>query len=915
MISSNSQHKIHRLVPRRKVKSGSLADISRGETSSAAATTSESISNAKATTIDHDASLTTTSSVGMSTATIAASRERIGMPSSQSPKPPQVEDDSSSSSEEESEPSSYSSERSLLISQIDATKLSPEIDPDTLSNYELLRLRNIQRNEAKLASLGLIGLTTKDQKTKSATNAKPKAKPGNNNNLIIWNIRYQELVAFHSAHGHVTVPTSHGPLYTWAKRQKAQYKSYKEGKKCSLDDERAGMLERLGVEEYWLGNARTVVNKTTIPANHIKKTNTKNPDSGGEEELGSIDSYSEEDEEMNFPPDKSGSSMRRELERLESPKWMDGYSDDDETKSVQGGSASTRTLSDSSRYGLKSSNRKGRRLVNGYSDDETDYHTRRRGNCDKRSKHEDKRMRHRSLRHDSDDYEQNDYEPEEVDTSKTRNKLTGRGGNFQGHQSTKTPVGRISREKHSGNNSTVKVSMSRGRSCPIERGRSSRNRGGQRPMDDYSDDDADSVEEDSRMRRRQSRGRSVKNNERRRLMEENLDDDAYSSEYDDASRTSSSFMRSRRPQKHKGRTSMNNKSQDDSGETTDYETTTRRGGTSKNRRSIEKHSGRSNDHSDDNETRSIDYSTLNRHRGSSKNSGSRLNQKGQRLTEYYYDGRNSSSFEHRSAVGRPRSANNMGKFSGHNSRRRVPTTELQREKRSNVNQQSPRFFDNSTPKQTESRTTPIRLATRHTKTSLEQIEEISTSNHLERTVTHKPLKRKEFVNEGLKRSLSKRRRSDVSEDLDSGTYRSDVPSSSSISSTSASTKSSSLDQTIKPIKEVVITQTLTGQAQRKSLQVERNQILAEYAHLYTRKCLFKEKMTRLMCEAKNLESYLIENKSTLVNASEGSVELMVKNQNVGLSKGSVLVDNFEKFNAYLRTAEASVNGRYRKFLM
>jgi hypothetical protein len=43
-----------------------------------------------------------------------------------------------------------------------------------MSNYELLRLRNIQHNEAKLASLGLMNLTSKK---KAPEKAKKKQQP------------------------------------------------------------------------------------------------------------------------------------------------------------------------------------------------------------------------------------------------------------------------------------------------------------------------------------------------------------------------------------------------------------------------------------------------------------------------------------------------------------------------------------------------------------------------------------------------------------------------------------------------------------------------------------------------------------------------------------------------------------------
>lgn len=225
---------------------------------------------------------------------------------------------------------------------------------------------------------------------------------------------------------------------------------------------------------------------------------------------------------------------------------------------------------------------------------------------------------------------------------------------------------------------------------------------------------------------------------------------------------------------------------------------------------------------------------------------------------------------------------------------------MRRKKSSSVNHRSAKFYDYSTPKLTESKVSPVRLATRHSKTSLEQIEEASTNDLLNQNVDRNHMKGKGFSIKGLERSSSKRRHSDFSrDDLDSKTSQSDVALSSSISSTSASTKSSSLDHTIKPINEVVVTRTLTTHAQYKSLQLERSQLLAEYAHLYRRKYLLMEKMPRMLCELKSLHSHLIENNSTLLDAAEEPMPMILRGQ----TNGSLLMDTY-KVDSNLTTVAA-----------
>jgi hypothetical protein len=120
MISSNSQHKIHRLVPRRKVKSGSLADIFRGDKSDGAAVETSFASQRMN---------SSTRAAATDVATAPARRHEITP--DKSPKPPQTSD---SSSDDESE-----DERTKLISSIDTSKLSPGINPSTMSitNYSV----------------------------------------------------------------------------------------------------------------------------------------------------------------------------------------------------------------------------------------------------------------------------------------------------------------------------------------------------------------------------------------------------------------------------------------------------------------------------------------------------------------------------------------------------------------------------------------------------------------------------------------------------------------------------------------------------------------------------------------------------------------------------------------------------------
>jgi hypothetical protein len=73
-----------------------------------------------------------------------------------------------------------------------------------------------------------------------------------------WNDRFQELADFRQKHGHSLVPHSHPEspsLSLWVKRQRYQYKLHREGKHCTMTDEREATLEQLGF--VWDSHAAT----------------------------------------------------------------------------------------------------------------------------------------------------------------------------------------------------------------------------------------------------------------------------------------------------------------------------------------------------------------------------------------------------------------------------------------------------------------------------------------------------------------------------------------------------------------------------------------------------------------------------------------------------------------------------------
>lgn len=65
----------------------------------------------------------------------------------------------------------------------------------------------------------------------------------------LWNLRYEELVAFQKEHKHCLVPLKNygnPSLSHWVKRQRYQYRVKQEGQHSTLNDERQAALEKLG---------------------------------------------------------------------------------------------------------------------------------------------------------------------------------------------------------------------------------------------------------------------------------------------------------------------------------------------------------------------------------------------------------------------------------------------------------------------------------------------------------------------------------------------------------------------------------------------------------------------------------------------------------------------------------------------
>lgn len=64
-----------------------------------------------------------------------------------------------------------------------------------------------------------------------------------------WFERFQELCNYKRLHGHCVVPYNYNAnpqLVRWVKRQRNQYKCFKEGVKCNMTEERAGALQSIG---------------------------------------------------------------------------------------------------------------------------------------------------------------------------------------------------------------------------------------------------------------------------------------------------------------------------------------------------------------------------------------------------------------------------------------------------------------------------------------------------------------------------------------------------------------------------------------------------------------------------------------------------------------------------------------------
>lgn len=315
MIASDPyHHNVHRLVPRRKIKTGSTAvnpyaNKSSGASAAVEISANQNMGGSSFNTIQGNK----TDYAGAAASTVHnsdnATRHILEVTPDKT-KPP-----SSDSSSDESE-----DERAKLIAEINVSKLSPGIDLNSMGNYELLRLRNIQRNEAKLASLGLVGLTSKDKKPKPKPvkkTPKKRAAPVKNSPYVYnqqsnWHTRYDELCGFHKQHGHVTVPKAMKTLSGWTQRQKTQYKNYRSGTKHSLDGEKLRLLKELGVDEFWCGGSTK------------KKAATKKSVHIDEDEIGSLDSYSEYESSSDVSSDRKIS--KQELYSLKSPKWMNDRS-------------------------------------------------------------------------------------------------------------------------------------------------------------------------------------------------------------------------------------------------------------------------------------------------------------------------------------------------------------------------------------------------------------------------------------------------------------------------------------------------------------------------------------------------------------------------------------------------------------
>ena len=60
-----------------------------------------------------------------------------------------------------------------------------------------------------------------------------------------WNLRFQELKAFHEGNGHYHIPKTE-PLSQWSRDQRTQYSKWQKGQPTSLSDERRAALDSIG---------------------------------------------------------------------------------------------------------------------------------------------------------------------------------------------------------------------------------------------------------------------------------------------------------------------------------------------------------------------------------------------------------------------------------------------------------------------------------------------------------------------------------------------------------------------------------------------------------------------------------------------------------------------------------------------
>lgn len=220
--------------------------------------------------------------------------------------PPPGEGGSSSGSESESDSEASGAPAPPAGRQLPdraslAASLPRGVDIDGLSDYELLRLKNIQRNQAKLASLGLGGgITSRSgsgKKTRSPAAAKAAETRRRNQARAreavreharrggggseprmddagggggdkaprsreeAWRSRHAELQQCRAANGHFDLRGKHhASLRKWLYNQKKKYDAWERGEPNALTEERAKLLEGLG--DGWRGNGRGTMGGT-----------------------------------------------------------------------------------------------------------------------------------------------------------------------------------------------------------------------------------------------------------------------------------------------------------------------------------------------------------------------------------------------------------------------------------------------------------------------------------------------------------------------------------------------------------------------------------------------------------------------------------------------------------------------------